>query len=806
MARNSWQNMYQDLRFAVRQLAKSPGFTIVAILTLALGIGANTAIFSAVNALLLNPLPYPEPERLVQVAEVPNTGGFATCDGGIFSDWEDQTTMLESIAAFHRIDKNLTSDGDPVRISGAEVSARYLHVLRLNPILGRDFAPAEDAPGGDRHVIILSYDLWESRFQGDPKVIGRSVRIDAENFTVIGVLPAQALLNPSIGFLAPATIRADSYKLVRNYNYVCNVIGRLKPGVTAQQAAAELTAARRSVVSQYPSFRQSWSVGVRSLQEATYGNTRPFVLTLLAAVGAVLLIACANVANLVLVRSSTRQAELAVRVAMGASVGRLVRQLMTESMLLATAGGIAGLLLGAWAINPLVLFTRLNVNAPGVTVGIDAHVLWFTIAATCLTGILFGVFPAMIAARPQVTDALKEGARGSTSAGRRRLQAILIVAETSLTVVLLVTAGLLLRSFLRAFTSSTGFDRAHAIVFNYTQPMSKAPSVDHRIRFARDVLRQIAGIPGVEHVGLASSTPMNGRVGFGDFVSREDQPATRNDLNAGFDSAEGEFFPALGVPLLRGRFFTEADSVENAPRVMIINEALARRLFPTEDPLGGLLNFKNATWQVVGVVGNVRQFQLDVDPQPHVYVPVRHFPWYTSVVIRTHVAPLSIADDVRRAVLAVDREQPIANLSTLDEAVERSLQTRRMMLTLVTLFAAIALALSALGIYGVMAYSVSNRTREIGIRMALGAGISRVLALVMGDGVRLVATGLALGAVGSYVAARLIGSTLLYATSSGDPLVFTLVALVLLGVALLASWIPARRATHINPVEALRAE
>jgi len=798
--------MLQDLRFTIRQLAKSPGFAVIAVLTLALGIGANTAIFSAVNALLLRPLPYFESDRLVQVAEKVSNGGFNGSDGGVFSDWEDQTTQLESIAALHTVNKNLVTGGDPIRISGAEVSAPYLHVLRVHPALGRDFTRADDAPGGERHVIILTHELWQTRFQGDAGIIGRAVQIDAESYTVIGVLPPQALLNPNITFLTPATIRADAYKLVRNYNYTCFVIGRLKPGATIEQATAELVAARKSVISQYPSFRQNWSVGVRSLQEALFGNTRPVVLTLLAAVGAVLLIACVNVANLLLARAAARQGEISVRIALGASTGRIVRQLLTESMLLAFAGGVAGILLGAWIINPLVAFTRLDVLAPGLVVGIDWRVLLFTLGATCLTGLLFGLFPALSVARPDMNECIKQGVRGSTSGSRRKLQSLLIVAETTLTVVLLVCAGLLLRSFMKAFSSNPGFNRDNVLVFNLSLPASKAPTVEHRVRFAQDIRRSIEQVPGVAYVGVASSMPMNGRIGFGEFIGREDRPRQNdNDLNAGFDSADGDFFRAAGIPLLRGRFFTEADNNAKAPKVMIVNDALVHQLFPEEDPIGRFLHFKGAAWEIVGVVGSVRQYQLDVDPLPQVYLPEVHFPWYTSVIVRTHMPPLTLAADMRRAVQAVDPEQPIADLTTLEELVNNSLQTRRVILTLLGLFAGVALLLACIGIYGVMAYSVAQRTRELGIRIALGAGVPSVLKLVLGDGLRLVGLGLALGAVASYGAGQALASQL-YATSSSDPLVFLLVAFTLLAVALFACWIPARRATHVNPVEALRAE
>ncbi len=793
-----------DLKFALRQLLKSPGFTAVAILTLALGIGGNTAIFSVVNAVLLQPLPYPDSARLVMINEAPRPGGSASADGGLSLDWESQTTRLESGAAFHNMDHNLTGDGDPVRISGAEVSARYLDVLRIKPFLGRGFIEADDAPGGNRYVVVLSHEFWQSRFLGDPKIIDRTIQMDGQSYTVIGVLPPRALLVNTINFLSPAAIRAEEYKTRRNYNYVCTVIGRLKPGATAEQAAAELVAARQAIISEYPSFRRQSSVRVRSLQEALYGNTRPFLYTLLASVGAVLLIACANVANLLLARAAARQGEFAVRVALGASTGRIVRQLLTESMVLAAAGGGAGALAGAWAITPLLRYTALS-RIQGLDARVDLTVLGFTFAAACFTGLVFGLFPALSASRPNLTESMKEGARGTSGGTRKRLQAILIVSETALTVVLLVCAGLLLRSFVVALKANAGFDRENVLVFNLTLPGNKAPTVEHRTRFTNDVLRSLRQVPGVASAGMASSTPMNGRIGFGDFVSREDQPNTRNDLNAGFDAANGAFFKAFGIPLLRGRCFTEADNSTQAPKVIIINDVLARRLFADKDPLGQLLNFKNAAWEIVGVVGSVRQFQLDFDPGPQVYLPPAHFPWYTMYAVRTHVPPLTLADDVRRAIKAVDPDIPIANLTVLSAAVENSLQGRRTVLTLLMIFAATALLLACVGLYGVMAYSVAQRTREMGIRLALGAGARRVIGLVLRDGFKLVGLGLVIGTAASFGAARLIASQL-YSTSQNDPLVFALVIVVLTAVALLACWLPAHRATRLNPVEALRAE
>jgi predicted permease len=796
--------MLADLKFTFRQFIKSPGFVAVAVFTLALGIGANTAIFSIVDALLLKPLPYPESDRIVEIWEAPNTGGIAITSGGVFMDWQDHTTQLESIAAAHPVDMNLTGEGEPVRISGLEVSADYLRVLRVNPVLGRGFTPQDDAPGGDRHVVILTHELWQSRFQGNTAVVGRAVRFDGESFTVIGVLPPNALLGNNADFLTPATIRADTWKQSRDYSYVCQVIGRLKPGATMQQAAEELIVAKRALNSAYPKFKEPWSVTLQTLQEALFGNSRPYVLTLLTAVAVVLLIACANVANLLLAKASSRQGEIAVRVALGATTARIVRQLLTESLLLALVGGTAGVLLGSFAIRPLVLFAGIQVGA-GIDIGIDGRVLVFALATTLATGLLFGIIPALSVARPDVNRHLKEGVRGSTAGSRKHLQSLLIVSETVLTVILLFCAGLLLRSFVKAFKANPGFNRENVLTFELTQPNSKAPTMGHRVRFVRDILQHIEHIPGVASAGMASSTPMNGYVGYGDLVSREDRPATRNDLNAGFDSVTGDFFKAVGIPLLRGRVFTEADNDEKAPKVMIINDALARRFFADEDPLGRLLHFKDATWEVVGVVGSVRQYQLDFDPQPQVYFSQVYFPWHTTIVVHTQVPPLTLVGEVRKAVQAVDPEQPIANLGTLEQSVGNTLQTRRIMLTLLGLFAGTALVLACIGIYGVMTYTVAQRTREIGIRIALGAASSQVVALVLQSGMKLVLIGLGIGVLGSIGAGRLIASQL-YSVSSIDPVVLILVALALLSVTLLACWLPARKATRVNPIEALRAD
>jgi predicted permease len=797
--------MLSDLRYALRQLLKTPGFSVVALITLALGIGANTAIFSVVDALLLRPLPYPEPDRLVQVWEAPETGGRSQASGGVFMDWQDHSTQLESIAAIHMIDDNLTGEGEPVRISGAEVSADYLRVLRVNPVVGRGFSPQDDAPGGNRHVVILSNELWQSRFQGNPNIVGHAIRLDGWSYTVIGVLAPNALVNSSVDFLTPATIRADAWKQPRNYDYICFVIGRLKPGATIQQAQEELATVKRALNASYPLFKQPWSVTIQTLQESMFGDSRPYVLTLLAAVGLVLLIACANIANLLLAKGSSRQGEIAVRVALGASTGRIVRQLLTESLLLAAIGGGAGVTLGNYAIPALVAFMGVK-SAGGIEIGFDARVLSFALATTLATGLLFGIFPAWSVARPDLNQHLKEGARGSTTGSRRRMQSLLIVSETVLTVVLLFSAGLLLRSFVKVLNANPGFNRDNVLTFELTQPWSKAPTNGHRVRFVRDLLQKIEQIPGVAGAGMASSTPMSRPVGyFDDVASREDRPETPSNFHSGFDAVAGGYFQVVGIPLRRGRFFTEADNEEKAPRVIIINHTVARRLFGDDDPLGHRLHFLDATWEIVGIVNDVRQYQLDVQPRPHVYVPQAFFPWFTSIVVRSRLPPLTLAGQVREAVRAVDPEQPIANLGTLEQSVGKTLQTRRIMLTLLSVFSVTALVLACIGIYGVMAYAVAQRTREMGIRIALGAGSGQVVALVMRSGLKLVLIGLAIGAVCSIGVGYLIASQL-YDVSKIDPAVFAIVALALLAATTAACWLPAHRATQVDPVIALRAE
>ena len=797
--------MIPDLKFAFRQLAKAPAFTLVAVLTLALGIGANTAIFSVVNGVLLAPLPYPDSGRLVQLGEAPQPGSYIPfASGGAFMDWQDRSTQLQSIAAAHSEDENLTGVSEPVRIPGLEVSSGYLRVLGIAPAMGRDFLPSEDSAGGNNAVVIISHDLWKSHLGSDPAIVGKQIHLDGLSLTVIGVLAPNALFQSDAGFLVPSLIRATPHRQSRDYDYVVQVVGRLKPGATAARAAEELTVAKSATRSLYPVFKQKWTVGILSLHEAIFGNIRPYVLTLLGAVSVVLLIACANVANLLLARATVRQSEISVRVALGATRGRIVRQLLTESLLLAGMGGVSGLVLAVASIRPLVAFSAIR-EVSGSTIGLSPLVLLFTLGASMATGLVFGLIPALSATRPNLSDQLKEGLRGSTAGARRRAQTLLLVSETALTVVLLVSAGLLLRSFVNAMNSRMGFNTENVLVFDLSIPNAKAPETADKVRLQQRILERLAQLPGVSRVGMASAAPMNGGNNLGDLISREDRPDTRNDYSAGFDSVGGDFFQTLQIPLLRGRFLTREDDTETAPKVMVVNDILAGSLFGKTDPIGKQLHFKGAVWEIVGVVRSVRRYQLDGNDPPAVYFGRTYFPWWTCIVVRTSVPPLTLASEIRGAVREIDPDLPIARFNTLQSSVESTLQVRRVVLVLLGIFAVTALVLACVGIYGVISYSVAQRTREVGIRMALGAGSGQVVLMILRQGIKFVAIGLLVGVAASIGAGKLLAQQL-YEVSSADPLVIATVALALLAVAVLASWLPARRAARVNPSIALRAE
>ena len=801
--------MLSDLRYALRQLVKAPGFSAVAILTLALGIGANTAIFSVVEALLLSPLPYPDSSRIAQIGHAPRANASANAggDGGTFLDWKQYGSSFEAIAAIHQTELNLTGIAEPAQLTGYAVSADYLRVFRITPALGRDFTPADDAPGGDNQVVILTHELWQQRFSGDPSILGKPIRLDGRSYTVVGVLPSQALNTPGVEFFIPAAIEAADWKQLRNYNYVCSIVGRLKPGASFASAQAELNAANDTLRALYPPNKADWVVTVDSLHASSTSGARPYLAILMATVGLVLLIACANVANLLLARAATRQTEIAVRLALGASAGRIVRLLLVESVLLALLGGVAGLFVATFAIGPLVAFCAEGLIA-NLSIGINATVLFFTLLVSVGTGILFGLVPALRIAKTDVVTDLKESSRGAVGGARHRLQRTFIIAETGLTVVLLFAAGLLLRSFVATLNADTGFKRDGILLFDITRASDASPTPAHRVRFIQDALRELTSRPGIASAGMISAAPFNDQRFYGDTIRRSENPDPRSDIRSGFDGIAGDIFQVLGTPLLRGRFFTEADNVEGAAKVVIVNQALARQLYGDEDPVGRHVRFKDIDREIVGVVGNTSRFQLDAPPPPMVYLPAIDFPWTISLAIRAHGSPLAVADSVRAAIRAVDSNQPVANLRTMSQAIDNSfaLRLRRMMLILVSVFAGIALVLACVGLYGVMAYSVTQRTREIGVRIALGADARQILTNIVRGGLGLVAIGLGLGALACVPAAFAMRSQFFGMQSFDFGFVFAIISCALTLVALLACWAPARRATRVDPMIALRSE
>lgn len=797
--------MLNDLRYAVRQLRKSPGFSAAAILTLALGIGATTAIFSVVSSLLLNPLPYRESARIVEIAESPAPGAFGGSCGGTFLEWQEHNQHFDSIAAYHAASKNLTGRGDPQQIRGWEVTPSFLSVFGLRPALGRDFRPDDDAAGANHHVVIVSHRFWQTTLAGNRNVIGDYLQFDGDGYEIIGILEADALMDPDVDFLAPTGLLSAQHKQDRNYTYVTNTLARLKPSATVEAAAAQLTAVKQSFNHLYPERKKDWAVSVRTLQEQMFGGASQPLKLLLWSVAVVLLIACVNVANLLLARTSARQGELALRLALGASRGRIIRQLLTESLLLATLGGIAGIWLASFAIDPLVAFAQVG-NLQRLQIGLDGQVLAFALGVSLLTGILVGLLPALRASRPDVNEQLKEGVRGATAGKRKQLQSILIVAETGLTVVLLVVAGLLIRSFINVAGENVGFDRAGALTFRVAQTGDTAQTTEKRTQFTDRILAELQRIPGVTAVGMTSAMPMNGRNFYGDAVRRVDQPDTDANITAGFDGVSPGYFEAMGIPLLLGRNLTAADNSTTAPKVMLINQTMANRFFPDgEDPLGARILFKGAPWEIVGVIADIRKFAIEAQPPMQVYFAQAHFPWSTHYVVRTTLPPLSLAAQVRQAVQKVHPDQPISDLNTLDEMARSTLSFRSMMLTLLSLFAGVALLLACIGIYGVMAYSVNQRTREMGIRLALGAATRDVIDLIMKDGLKVIFVGLLVGGVAAGFATILL-QTQLYNVERLDPVTFVGVAVILIAVGATACFLPARRAANADPMTALRAE
>lgn len=813
----SWiENLGQDIRYGARMLRKNPSFTAIAVLTLALGIGANTAIFSVVNGVLLKPLPYDEPGQLVNLWEAP-PGGQSTVSPGAFTDWRDgNTTGLEALSVVRGKDLNLSGDGEPERLNGLEVCASYLQILRLQPLLGRGFLPGEDKPGQDNKVAVITHGLWQRRFGADLNIIGRRIRLNSEPHTVVGVLSANAALighggNDDRQFLVPFVFGTGQDFTTRN-NHLFNVIARLKPNVTREQAQAELTALKQRLQPLYAG-KENWTVKVAPLQESITGKVKPILLMLMGAVAFVLLIACANVVNLLLAKAASRQKEMAIRTALGASRWRVIRQVLTESSLLALFGALLGVGLAYWGTQVLTRWS--GAILPRVAeVALDACVLSFSLLAAISTGLLFGLVPALRASTPDINKTLKEGGRGSAIGPRNRTRAGLIVAEVALALILLAGAGLLVRSFFRLLNVNPGFNPKNTLVMDISLPQAKYPGrSDTRSRFFQQLFETLEALPGVEAAGMASSVPMLGWSNSTDF-KRPDQPEQSYD--APFNSVSGNYFGALRIPLLRGRVFSPRDNFTNTVNFtkpllpVIFNEALAKKVFPNEDPLGKRVRFWGSDdvvveWEIVGIVGNVRQKQLDDSGLERLYIPHIIFWQDGSLVVRTKGAPLALADSIRKEILAIDSEVPVSNIRAMEQVISNSLSDRRFSLMLLGSFAAAALGLAVVGLYGVVSYLVTQRTQEIGIRMALGAQRTDVLWLILRHGLGLTLLGVTVGLGGAFALTRVLRNYL-YEIGPTDPVTFGTVAFLLVVVALFACLFPARRATKVHPMVALRYE
>ena len=804
-------HLRQDLLYALRRLVKAPAFTVVAVVTLALGIGANTAIFSVVNGVLLKPLPYPESERLVGVYHTAN-GRRAVMSGPNFTDVARTATSFENAAAISTGRMILTGQGEPIRIPVANVSASLFNVLRVRPILGRTFNADENTPGRTS-IVVLSYGLWQQRFGGDPDVVGRRIQLDGVSREVVGVMPQ--------GFSYPADRQAwlpveyDQNFVTRQRGaWYLDVVARLKPGVTTEQSATEVETIGRNLAREYPDADAEIGMTTYPLREAMVGDIRRAVFVLLGAVGFVLLIACAIVANLLLARAAAREPEMAVRTALGAGRGRLVRQLLTESIILALVGAAFGLLLAVWGVEFLTSLKPQGIPRLD-NIRIDGAVVLFTMAIAVVTGVLFGVAPAFTATRG-LTASLKEGGRGAVTArGGARLRGALVVAELALAVMLLAGAGLLMRSFIKLQAVDPGFRPEQALTFELTLPEARYKEDPQIISFFDRLLPRLRALPGVRAAAAVMGLPLSGM----DFVISfevEGRPPVPPSQRPAMQVrvATPDYFSTIGIPLKRGRGFSDDDRQGTTP-VVLITETAARMFFPNEDPIGKTIKLgwgrgggarRRAGGEVVGIVGDVKEAGLDEPNPPHIYMPLRQWPvGFMSIVVKTATPPPTLADAARTEVYAVDPNLPVSNVRTLDEIVARSISQPRFYMLLLAIFAGVALALAAIGIFGVLSYAVAQRTREIGIRMALGAQQHTVIGLVVREAMLLVAFGVASGTIAALVLSRTM-TKMLFSVAPTDPATFAIVAAGLLAVALLASYLPARRATRVDPVVALRTE
>jgi putative ABC transport system permease protein len=814
------ETLLQDLRYGLRMLIKHPGFTFVAVIALALGIGANTAIFSVINAVLLSPLPFSEPERLVDVWSTRPTRGVTqnSLSYPDFADYRDQSDTFEYAAAYHSTDFIITGDDNPVRAQGAVVSADLFPLLGVQAATGRVFSRDEDKNGAPL-TVILSHKLWKQRYNSDPNIVGSNLTLNSKSYTVIGVMPAAFQFPVQndpvelwVTFAAELTPTDGPTIAEQRGAHFLQFIARLKPGVTLEQSQAVLGTIAARLSEKYPDSNTDWGVAVHRTHDDLVGDVRPALLILMGAVGCVLLIACSNVASLLLARATTRHKEMAIRAALGASRRRVIRQLLTESVVLSVASGALGLLLALWGTDALVAASGDQLPR-AAQIGLDMRVLGFTLLVSILTGVLFGLVPAIHSSKTDLNESLKEGGRGTSEGIRRnRLRAVLVTAEVAIAVVLLVGAGLLIQSLWRLQHVDAGINPHNVITFEMGVPDVKYDSAEKQAEFFRQLQARLAALPGVETASAVVPLPLsNNNIGISFEIEGQPVPKGQQPSSA-YRAVSLDYFRTMGIRLIKGRDFDERDTY-NAPAVIIINEAYADRYFPGEDPIGKRIRpgisvetGKKPWREVVGVVGNVRYRALNRDYTPEYYVPESQMPFDSmTLVVKTTNDPRQIVGAVRDEVRNMDKDLPVYNIRTMDDYLAASVAQPRLITLLLVIFAGLALLLTTIGLYGVMSYSVVQRTHELGIRMALGARPADVLRLVVKQGMALAGIGVGVGLVVAFLATKVMTS-LLFGIGAKDPLTFAAIALIIAGVALGACLVPARRATKVDPMVALRYE
>ncbi len=804
------ETAWRDVRFGVRALVHSPVFSVVTVLSLALGIGANTAIFSVVNGLLLRPLPYPESARIVDVWHTPPQQSFPGLDRFSVSpanylDWKAQSSSFEQMAIYLYSGFSLSTSNDPLPLIGAAVSSDFFSVLRTNALQGRTFTPDEERPGRNQ-VAVIGHGLWQRAFGANPNIIGQTLTINSRSFSVVGIMPAGFEFPREAELWVPLAWDDKERQIRSSHDYL--VIARLKQNVSPEQAQAEMSTISSRLEQQYPEENKGWGAVVIPLREDLVGDIRLALLVLFCAVGFVLLIACANVANLMLARGANRQREIAVRIALGAGRARLIRQLLTESVLLAVSGGVLGLLLAVWGSKMVV---RLGSLPNSGDIGIDTWALGFTLLVSFAAGIIIGIVPALQFTRTSISETLKQGSgRTGGSPIKQHTRKALVISEVALSLVLLIGAGLMIRSFWKLQNVDPGFDTSNALTMSVVLTPIRYSEPHQRLAFVERAIEQIRAVPGVVSVGTTTKIPLAGGGSTQPFsIEGRPAPAIAEQPMAQTRYISPDYFRAIGIPLRQGRFFSDQDRDNSVP-VIIISEAMARRFWPGENPIGKRLtpsfHLEQGAREIVGVVGDVKTSGLEVDASAMMYLPYKQAALpFISFVVRTASNPESLVQPVSKAIYSIDKEQALTNIQTLEQVLTESLSGRRFNMTLLLSFAGVALVLAVVGVYGVMNYTVTLRRRELGIRMALGAGRMDVLRLVLGQGLTLTLIGVAAGLISAYALTRLMAS-LLYGVTATDYVTFVSVSAVLIAVGVAASYVPARRATKVNPTIALRSE